>query len=152
MSGTTRFPNLARRKPFEDSDVAFVTSTCEQELVAAGCDVSMLPVDAQHSEVPNMALGVFGMWVFQRRWYYWTAKGPGIPVEVAERLHSSHGRQVRVDGHCMCPSPQEWFKGFGVGSYHVDSPAGLKALVDALRSVYDPAKDPDATPRTGKRS
>jgi hypothetical protein len=71
-------------------------------------------------------------------------------VEAAERLHATHGTQVRVDGHCGCPSPREWFKGFGVGHYHVDTPAGLKALADAIRSVYDASKDPDATPRTGK--
>jgi hypothetical protein len=150
------FPNLARRKQdggsFDLVDVAAVTAVCEQELLAAGANVTIFPsINEGRTEVPNLAFGTFGMWTFERAWYYWVAKGPGLPVEVAERLHAEHGSVVRVDGHCGCPSPREWFKGFGVPHYHVDTPEGLKALIDALRSVNDPDTDPDAMPRTGKR-
>lgn len=76
------------------------------------------------------------MWQFERAWYYWRASGPGLPVEIAERLHAKHGQVVRVGGHCGCPSPREWYKGFGVGLYHIDTQDGLNALADALRIVY----------------
>ena len=46
------------------------------------------------------------------------------------------GRDVRVDGHCLAPSPLEWCKGFAVGMYHVDTPEGLKALADTIKLVY----------------
>jgi len=141
------FPNLARGQNPPIEVIAEVTATCEAELKAAGINVHIMSM-VRRSEVPSQAIGTLSMWAFERCWYYWSARGPGLPVEVAERLHISHGTQVRVDGHCGCPSPREWFKGFGVGSYHIDTPAGLKALADALRSVYDATQDPDATPRT----
>lgn len=144
------FPNLARGKPASLDVIEEVSDICEAELLAAG----IMPhrfgsLLSERAEVPSKVMGQFGMWGFKRAWYYWIAEGPGLPVEIAEKLHAEYGGQVRVDGHCGCPSPREWFKGFGVGSYHIDGPKGLKALVDALRSVYDPATDPDASPRTG---
>lgn len=143
------FANLAREKNPAPDVVEDVTAQCRAELEAAGAQAFDLPFTFS-GEVPTRCAGGFAMWSFKRAWYYWVAEGPGLPVDVAEMLHEKHGRQVRVDGHCGCPSPREWFKGFGVGSYHVDGPEGLKALVDAIRSVYDPSQDPDATPRTGK--
>ena len=142
------FPNLARSPNPPIEVIAEVTATAEEELKAAG--INIIVRFSLYGEVPSHAYGSLSMWGFERAWYYWVAKGPGLPVEVAERLHATHGRQVRVNGHCGCPSPREWFKGFGVGSYHVDTPEGLRALADAIRSVYDAAKDPEATPRTGK--
>ena len=35
------------------------------------------------------------------------------------------------------PSPLEWFKGLAVGSYHVDSPEGLKALADTIKKIVE---------------
>lgn len=140
------FPNLARREATPEV-FAEVTAIAEAELIAGGIKCTRMPFG--RGEVPSGAFGSLSMWGFERCWYYWSAKGPGLPLEVAERLHASHGKDVRVDGHCGCPSPREWFKGFGVGAYHIDTPEGLKALADALLSVYDASKDPDATPRTG---
>lgn len=127
------FPNLARRDPTAD-DIERVTAICKAELEAAGIDphVWSFRIDG---EVPTKAMGSLSMWGFKRAWYYWTAEGPGIPPDIAEKLHATHGTQVRVAGHCGCPSPREWFKGFGVGNYHVDTPEGLKALADTIRSV-----------------
>ena len=141
------FPNLARGENPSIETIAEVTAIAEAELQAAGIEVCILG-SVPRGEVPSHAFGSLSMWSFERAWYYWKARGPGLPVEVAERLHASHGTQVRVDGNCGCPSPRQWFKGFGVGHYHVDTPEGLKALADALRSVYDVTKDPEATPRT----
>lgn len=91
-------------------------------------------------EVPTKHVGMFpdgsGIgWTFKRAWYYWVCSGPGIPPDDANKLHETHGQQVRVDGHCGCPSPEEWCKGFAVGLYHVDTPEGLAALVKTLLEV-----------------
>ena len=143
------FPNLARGQNPSPEMIAEVTAVADAELRAAGINVSDIRFPVR-GEVPAQTFGLLSMWSFERAWYYWRANGPGLPVEVAEQLHATHGKVCRVDGHCGCPAPREWFKGFGVGSYHVDSPEGLKALADAIRSVYDASKDPNATPRTGK--
>lgn len=130
------FPNLCWRNPPADV-IAAVTATAESELKQAGIEVMILPIHLPSSEVPSLAVGELSMWSFQRAWYYWIAEGPGLPVEIAEKLHEKHGQVVRVDGHCGCPSPREWFHGFGVGLYHVDTQEGLNALAEAIRSVWD---------------
>lgn len=145
-----RFPNLARQQNPPQEVIDQVTAICKSELEAAGIKVSNFNI-VLRGEVPSCALGSLSGWSFQRAWYYWIAEGPGIPIEIVEKLHASHGRQVRVEGHCGCPSPLEWRKGFAIGSYHVDSPEGLRALADTLRSIYDPDKDPDAKPYMGGR-
>lgn len=96
-------------------------------------------------EVKTSVIGVLHGWEFKRAWYYWMAKGPGVEVEAAERLHAAHGRSVRVDGHCGCPSPREWFKGLACGHYHVDDAAGLKALADTIRELVAKSSNADVT-------
>lgn len=86
-------------------------------------------------EVKTSVIGILHGWKFTRAWYYWVCEGPGIEVAAAEALHASHGRSVRVDGHCGCPSPREQYKGLAVGLYHVDDPEGLKALADTIRKL-----------------
>lgn len=86
-------------------------------------------------EVKTSVKGVLHGWVFERAWYYWRAKGPGIELEAAMALHATHGNVVRVDGLCGCPSPLERYQGLACGSYHVDTPEGLKALADTIRGL-----------------
>lgn len=86
-------------------------------------------------EVKTSVFGVLHGWEFKRAWYYWICSGPGIEVDAAERLHAAYGKEVRVAGHCGCPSPREWFKGLACGSYHVDTPAGLAALAETIREL-----------------
>lgn len=106
------------------------------ELETAGIPVHRMPEFMRMKrEVQTIIMGDLHGWTFERAWYYWVAKGPGIDVETAERLHAAHGNAVRVDGHCGCPSPREWFKGFACGHYHVDSQEGLNALANTLREV-----------------
>lgn len=88
-------------------------------------------------EVKTSVRGVLHGWEFERAWTYWMARGPGIDVETAERLHAAHGNYVRVDGDGGCPSPRERFKGLACGSYHIDKPVGLKALADTIRELVD---------------
>lgn len=49
-------------------------------------------------------------------------------------LYRTHGREVRVEGNCICPTP-DYENGFGIGLYHVDTPAGLKALADMIKGI-----------------
>ena len=147
MSDTT-FPNLARRRPASAKETSEVTEVCSAELKTAGISIHRWPT-AVSGEVPSMVVGGQSGWHFERRWYYWSAEGPGIPPDIAERLHAKHGKDVRVEGHCCCPSPLEWRKGFAIGSYHIDTQEGLNAFADCLRSIYDPAKDPESKPYMG---
>lgn len=90
---------------------------------------------SRSGEVKTSVVGVLYGWQFKRAWYYWIAEGPGIEWAAAEALHAKHGNVVRVNGHCGCPSPTEWFKGLAVGHYHVDTPDGLKALADTIKGL-----------------
>lgn len=67
-------------------------------------------------------------WTFRRRWVYWIAHGPAIPLSVAEDLWQSHGGALRVDGHCGSPWPLK-----PVDHYHIDTPQAMTALLDVLR-------------------
>jgi len=106
----------------------------ENELRDAGIKPIYLPFNL-NMEVPSRLMGKCGPWAFKRAWHYWIAKGPGVPPQLAEEFHKNWGEEVRVAGHCGCPSPLEWFKGFAVGYYHIDTPAGLKAFADLLKSI-----------------
>lgn len=92
--------------------------------------------------VYDVAAKLFG-WKFSRAWYYWIAEVQyenaeyGIPVGLAEDFHSVYGKEVRVAGHCGCPSPKEWYKGKPCICYHVDTPRGFEALVQLLKRRYD---------------
>lgn len=138
MSNSKGFPNLARGFDVKDQAVIDnVTSICESELTAAGIEFTRIR-GLFSGEVPNDSIGHLPCgWGFQRAWYYWVCKGPGLPIEDAEKLHEKFGTVVRVAGDCTSPHPREYYKGFGVGAYHVDSPEGLKALADTLKAVVE---------------
>lgn len=86
-------------------------------------------------EVNCEVIGACGSWIFRRCWYYWSARGPGIPSDVAKVLHDEFGQEVRVEGHCGCPDPVEYCKGRPVTSYHIDTQRGLKALADVIKEL-----------------
>jgi len=109
-------------------------ATCTEELKAAGIEVLTLPIPCS-GEVQTHIIGSVGPWAFRRAWRYWVATGPGIPQAIATNLHEKHGKVVRVDGHCGCPSPQKQYGGFSVGLYHVDTPDGLHALAAVIREI-----------------
>ena len=121
------FPNVAGHPNPDD--------ILRAELEAAGIPVFESEIHRAHQgEVKTAISGTTKRWSFDRAWYYWVAKGDGLPPRYARELHEIHGREVRVDGHCMSPSP-EYYDGFAVGLYHVDTPRGLKALADMLKRV-----------------
>lgn len=128
-------PNLARRQPADAIVCAEVDAHCTKELSEAGIEVHKFDSMRGKGEVPSAVFGTLQKWTFTRAWRYWVCEGPGIPPNYAEELHARFGQEIRVDGHCGCPSPREWFHGFAVGSYHVDTQAGLNALAETLRKV-----------------
>ncbi len=125
----TYFPNYAGP---ENND-AILTSELEDAGIKSG---NMPEFTRKDTEVKTVVYGELHQWGFKRNWTYWVADGPGIPCDVATKLHEEFGQEVRVDGHCGCPSPLEWFKGFGVGRYHIDTVEGLKALADVIKGIY----------------
>ena len=123
------FPNLAYQEDVDEQLSA--------ELAAAGIETLRLRYKSS-GEARTSVMGVIEPWDFRRAWRYWIAEGPGIPVDLAERLHAEYGTEVRVGGSCVCPSPREHYHGFGVDLYHVDVTAlgrGLAALAKMVREV-----------------
>lgn len=122
-----------------------VDEVCLEELSKAGIghDPTDEPADwlRENREVPFGYIGTHCRWMFRRAWYYWVAEGPGIPCDLAEEFHKEWGTQVRVDGHCGCPSPLYWFEGFSVGLYHIDTQEGLNAFAKLLSSIHKPRKE-----------
>jgi hypothetical protein len=138
----TVFPNLARHLPDDPAErqriFDEVDAACKAELEQAGIKIESHEfLRTQRTEVPTQHIGTLCQWSFRRAWYYWVAVGPGIPCDLATEFHETWGTQCRVDGHCGCPSPREMCHGFAIGSYHVDTQAGLNALAELLRSIYD---------------
>lgn len=124
------FPNRAGQSDADDA-IAF-------ELEDAGIEVHRLELLRKTSgEVKTAVRGELHGWSFTRAWRYWIAEGPGIELAAANALYAAHPETVRVDGHCGCPSPSEWFKGLAVGTYHVDSQAGLKGIADTIRALVE---------------
>ena len=109
----------------------------EAELTEAGIGIYRFPefYREKSGEVKTIVIGTLYGWTFKRAWYYWIAEGPGIPPVDAEELHQTHGKDVRVDGHCGCPSPTEWYKGFAVPHYHIDTQEGLNALAAMIQKI-----------------
>ena len=129
--------NYAGRKDFEALD-----ADCAKELEEAEIKVYKMSkcLRGRNTEVATIVLGSLHGWSFERAWYYWTAKGPGIPLAQAMELHAKHGKVVRVNGDCTGPSPLDQFRGLACGSYHVDTQEGLNALASTIRQVVDDAK------------
>lgn len=80
-------------------------------------------------------------WKFRRLWYYWACRADkeehALPKERAVVLNAEWGRQVRFDGF----AGGKHVDGPG-GHYHVDTLAGLRALVDAIREgAREPVED-----------
>jgi hypothetical protein len=107
------------------------------ELEAAGITVARLPESMRNrmGEVKTIVIGDLHGWAFERKWYYWSAEGPGIPCEVAEQLYKEHGNVVRLNGDAGSPSPKRTLLGLAAGKYHVDSQEGLNALAKVISGI-----------------
>ena len=94
---------------------------CDQyirdELTRCKIDIIESPKSNGH-EVNAKLTGKLGEFTFKRDWYYWVVSGP-MPIEVARELYADPvGKtDIRVDGHCGCPSPDDygvtWFTSDG---------------------------------------
>lgn len=132
ITGKEPFPNVAgmgRDHPQRVDGILI------NELESAG--IGWEHADERYGEPQTLVVGNLHGWTFRRAWYYWIASGPILSNEYAMPLHESHGKSVRVSGHCGCPSPEEWCGDRGVGLYHVDNQEGLKALADTIRNAQD---------------
>lgn len=131
----TRFPNLAGKS----RDIA--TETCKEELEKAGIPVTILPYYCiKNNEVQSLACGEYKGWEFEREWYYWRAKGPGIEISFAQKLWREHGTVVRISGDCTCSSPLDNFKGLACDSYHIDAQERLNALIQTIDAITNPER------------
>jgi hypothetical protein len=72
------------------------------------CGIDCVNVERTNSEVPYTIIGKLGDFTFRRAWYYYIVEGE-VPLTIANKLYNDPvGRtDVRVDGHCGCPAPQE---------------------------------------------
>jgi hypothetical protein len=77
---------------------------------------------------------------FRRAWYYWMVSGY-VPLNVAMEMYADPvgKKDIRVDGHCGCPSPDE-YQGrpliagqHCINSYHIDSQEGLNLFAATLK-------------------
>lgn len=67
----------------------------------------------QPGEVAASITGRLGEYRFRRAWRYWVVEGL-VPIEVARELYADPVgvTDIRVSGHCGCPSPDDqaiWF-------------------------------------------
>lgn len=119
-----QFPNLM-------GDAA-MAAAFEAELTAAQVTPVNTPVPMGECRARVIGLVNEAGWTFTREHNYWRAEGPGLPLAYAAQLHASHGDVVRVDGDGKDPAA---LNGFGATLYHIDTPAGLRALAATLRRV-----------------
>ncbi len=124
----------------------------EQELTRSRIDI--VRGEKSECEVSASITGRLGAFTFQRAWYYWIVNG-NMPLDVALELYKDPvGKtDVRVSGHCMCPSPEEWITWLGKDEKESISTKEKKELVELLarhptwtgsekyRVSDDPAKD-----------
>lgn len=112
--------------------------TCDEairaELFIAEIPGELVIPDPVHHEVPFSYIGRLGPFKLWRAWYYWVVEGR-VPLDAANEMyaHEYGRRDVRVAGHCGCPSPDEWSHGGFVDGYHIDTQAGLCLFARTIR-------------------
>ncbi len=129
------FQNLAINPEKNPELIVRNDDIVKSELELAGMQIETFDV-LREGEVHTAHIGCYCGWTFKRAWRYYIAKGFGIPNDKAEEFHQIWGKQVRVDGHCGCPSPTEWYMGFTGNLYHIDKQEGLNAFARLLESIY----------------
>ena len=92
--------NLAGYKPIEHLD-----KILRSELTRCGI-VAREHIEESGGEVNTHVYGDLSGFTFTRAWTYWMVTGP-LPLDVAVTLYDNPvGRDdIRVNGHCGCPSP-----------------------------------------------
>ncbi len=141
MSEHKRFPNLARRHESTPEDFPEVQETIERELSLAGIKFKLGESRLDHGEVPYNGIGTSNRWVFSRNWYYWVAKGPGIPPTFANEFDQQWGREARAEGDAGCSGSLALNGGFATSLYHIDTQEALNAFVCLLSRVNTPSPE-----------
>jgi len=115
----------------------------ERELTR--CRIPVVRGERSAGEVSASITGKLGPFTFRRAWYYWVVNGP-MPIETARTLYADPlGKaDVRVGGHCGCPSPDDYGAMFfdADGLYLIVDPDGeeerrAKSLAESLDSIRD---------------
>lgn len=92
-----------------------------RELLAAQIDI--IPHDVGNNEVPASFHGELNSWQFYRAWYYWVATPVsdtgGLLLDVADKLYTAHGQEVRAGGDCACRPPVTWASHFTVNERRI---------------------------------
>ena len=123
-----------RYEPIEEG-IAAVDRLLEEELFCAEIDVVRAD-EPYDNEVTTHITGELCGFIFSRAWRYWVVKGP-MPMDLAKKIHAHpFGLQVRVKGHAAAPDPEQYCSGQAfVGSYHIDTLAGLCLLARHVRNL-----------------
>ena len=118
----------------EETREEMVQGTPAQHLASRGVYIPAL-VNATPKEIVTryhvVAKG-WG-WTFHRAWYYWCAEaddGRAIPEKQAQDLNAAWSNEIRVRGYAGGTNVDR-----PIDSYHVDTPAGLKTLVELLKEL-----------------
>ena len=114
----------------------------KKELEEAGIEIFVQPeFFANNNECQLVVVSFLGPWSFNRCWYYWSVTGPGINIEQAITFNKQWGKEVRAAG-CSggIEDLYDYFKGFAVSSYHIDSQEGLNAFVKLLKQIMQDAE------------
>lgn len=114
----------------------------KKELEEAGLKATMqFEGYEKTNECKLRVTGSLDSWRFTRSWYYWVAKGPGINIEQAVQLNEKYGTVVRADGYAGgIQDLWDHFKGFAVGTYHIDTQEGLNAFAALLKKIMKNAE------------
>lgn len=113
-----------------------------KELEEAGIQVFKYPESFRSTnECKLLVVGTIEPWLFERRWCYWSAKGPGINIEQAVPFNEKWGKEVRANGFAGgIEDLYDHFKGFAVTSYHIDTQEGLNEFTALLKEIIDDAE------------
>ena len=81
-----------------------------QELAEAGIILVDNLDPIPDPEIKTRYTGKLHGWTFRRAWYYWIAHcendfDDGLEIRYATPMHDLIGQEVRLAGHCGCPSP-----------------------------------------------
>lgn len=115
----------------EQNNIDYTNYHVERELRHARLNPETIEI---YGEVPTTIGATLGDLTFRRYWTYWVVEG-NVPKHVARMIYADPIGQddVRAYGHCGCVDPDKYAPNDQyVGSYHIDSVAGLRLFVDII--------------------
>lgn len=128
LTGTLEENNAALKAELQAAQIQSIDSIVSLTSIQSGLQASVT--------------GLLGPWAFRREGTHWIAEGPGMPMDVANILHTTMGHEIRVGGATGGADPETHFLGFAVSVYHIDTQDALDIFADALRGVIERSKLP----------